>query len=139
LVIEAQQVHCVEHSANQALWVVCLCAQWCHVCEDYRIRFEQVRLSVIADYPRCQFLWIDVEDQADMLEPLDIDNFPTLLLAMGADPRFLGVITPQVQTLERLVRSAAAEPAASALHDPVLHDLVGRIQAWHTVASGLRD
>ena len=81
--------------------VACLCAEWCGVCREYRPRFEQLQ----ARFPGVQFLWIDVEDEADLLHPLDVENFPTLLLAAGDQPRFFGTLTPQIETLERLIRS----------------------------------
>lgn len=111
------------------LWVVCLCAQWCRVCEEYRGRFEQVRLSVQQDHPSSQFVWVDVEDEADLLDPLDIENFPTLLLAVGNSPRFFGVITPQAQTLERLARSAASDPDGAATVDPQAAELLAKIRS----------
>lgn len=110
--------------------VVCLCAQWCNVCEDYRSRFAQVQRSVLADYPQSRFLWLDVEDEADLLEPLDIENFPTLLIAVAGAARFFGTITPQAQTLERLVRAALQDPAAVPLADPAAQALVYRMEAW---------
>ncbi|MBK7051039.1 MAG: thioredoxin family protein [Rhodoferax sp.] len=81
--------------------VACLCADWCGVCRDYRARFEQMQ----ARFPDTQFLWIDVEDEADLLHPLDVEDFPTILLAVGDEARFFGTITPQPEMLERLVRS----------------------------------
>jgi len=119
----------IAHSAPGApLWVVCLCAQWCRVCEEYQGRFEQVRLSVLQDHPQSRFVWVDVEDEADLLDPLDIENFPTLLLAVGDSPRFFGVITPQAQTLERLVRSTAADPTGTVLADPDTVALLTKIR-----------
>lgn len=111
------------------LLVVCLCAEWCHVCGDYRNRFEQVQATVTTDHPQAQFVWLDVEDEADLLHPLDVDNFPTLLIAMGDAPRFFGPLTPQAQTLERLVRSAVADVSATALDDLNLVAAVARIRA----------
>jgi len=73
-------------------------------------------------------VWVDVEDEADLLDPLDIENFPTLLLAVGDSPRFFGVITPQVQTLERLVRSTAADPTGTVLADPDTVALLTKIR-----------
>lgn len=87
--------------APQSVLVVCLCADWCGVCRDYVNRFEQVQ----ARFPGVEFLWIDVEDDADLLHPLDIDNFPTLLVGVGPEPRFLGPLTPHVDTLDRLIRA----------------------------------
>jgi thioredoxin 1 len=105
--------------------VVCLCAEWCGVCRDYRSRFEQVQ----AKFAQVQFLWIDVEDDADLLHPLDVENFPTLLIAVGNEPRFFGPITPHMETLERLVKSQIDTADAPALADADLLALVARIQA----------
>ena len=40
-----------------------------------------------AKFPQARFLWIDVEDEADLLYPLDVEDFPALLLAVGDEPR----------------------------------------------------
>jgi len=109
--------------------VVCLCADWCAVCRDYRGSFAQVQAAVQADHPQAQFVWLDVEDEADLLYPLDVDDFPTLLIAVGDAPRFFGPLTPQPQTLERLVRNTAGDAAAAALADPELRAAVARICA----------
>lgn len=113
-----------------SLLVVCLCAEWCHVCEAYRSSFAQVQANILADYPHTRFAWLDIEDEADLLEPLDVENFPTILIATGNTPHFFGVITPQPQTLERLVRAALKNPSAKPLTDVAVRDLVGRVQVW---------
>ena len=105
--------------------VVCLCAAWCGVCGDYRARFDQVQ----AKFPNIEFLWIDVEDEADVLDPLDVENFPTLLLAVGEEPRFFGPVTPQAEMLERLVRSQIQDTGAPALSEPAVTALLGRIRS----------
>lgn len=107
--------------------VVCLCAGWCYVCEDFRPHFEQVQRSVQAHDPQVRFLWVDVEDDADWLEPLEVSNFPTLLLAVGHVPRFFAPIMPRPQTLERLVYTVALEAGTPALPDPQLQAAVVRI------------
>jgi thioredoxin 1 len=117
--------------------VVCLCAQWCNVCEQYRAIFQQVRGNVQSDFPQALFVWMDIEDEADMLDPLDVENFPTLLMAVGDVPRFFGPITPQSQTLERLVRMNLQESVMAALPDPEVMALVGRIRAWLGSTNGL--
>lgn len=105
------------------LLVVCLCAAWCGVCRDYQARFAQVQ----AAYPQAQFVWLDVEDEADLMHPLDVEDFPTLLLAVGEAPRFFGPLTPHLDTLERLVRAHVASEAP-ALADPQVRALVARIR-----------
>lgn len=51
-----------------SLLVVCLCAQWCGVCRDYAASFDQVQ----SQFPQANFLWLDIEDEADLLHQLDI-------------------------------------------------------------------
>jgi len=116
-------------SLSEPVYVICLCAQWCHVCCDYRSRFEQVRWQVQATHPHVQFLWIDVEDQADLLHPLDVEDFPTLLIAAGNAPRFFGPVTPQPETLTRMIHSKGLDAGATDLRQPDLAALVTRIRA----------
>ncbi len=115
-------------AASAPLLVVCLCAAWCRVCDEYRDRFDQVQKNVRTNHPQTQFLWIDVEDEADLLHPLDVENFPTVLIAAGDAPRFFGTITPQAQTLERLVQSYLNDTQARVLTDPELLTVVANIR-----------
>jgi thioredoxin 1 len=109
-----------------SLLVVCLCAEWCGVCRDYRAAFEQVR----ALFPGARFLWVDVEDEADWVDPLEVDNFPTLLVAVADTPRFLGTVVPIAARLERLVRDRSADDAPP-LNDPDALALLGRLRTAH--------
>lgn len=115
--------------------MVCLCAEWCGVCRDYRSSFAQVKAAIQVAHPQAQFVWLDIEDDADLLHPLDdVDDFPTLLIAVAGAPRFFGPLTPQPQTLERLVRSLAESPSAKPLAEPALQAAVARILATRGVA-----
>jgi thiol-disulfide isomerase/thioredoxin len=116
-------------SVPASVLVVCLCAEWCDVCREYRSRFDQVQAKVLAQFPQVRFLWIDVEDEADLLDLPDVENFPTLLLALGDAPRFFGPVTPETQTLERLIRRTIEDAAGPALADPEVVALVARIRA----------
>lgn len=97
--------------------VICLCAQWCVVCNQYQPQFE----ALAAQYPEVQFRWVDVEDEEDVMGDYDVETFPTLLIAEGDEARFLGPVLPQMALvgtlLARLMRpgSPPAEPAAQAL------------------------
>jgi thioredoxin 1 len=86
-------------------WVACLCAAWCVACREYGATFATLAAQFGAE---ADFAWIDIEDDADALGDLDIEDFPTLLIADSGGARFFGPVTPQAQTAERLIRGALA-------------------------------
>lgn len=90
-------------SASTDLLVAGLCAQWCGTCRDYLPLFERQR-ERFADSAR--FAWVDVEDHDEVMGHLDVENFPTLMIARGDEVLFYGTVTPHEQTLARLVQSA---------------------------------
>lgn len=83
------------------LTVVCLCAAWCGVCQQYAPEFKALQ----AKHPGVRFMWVDVEDDEALLGEVDIETFPTLLIGQGEAPWFLGPLLPQIQVLERLLVS----------------------------------
>jgi len=86
-------------------WIVaCLCAAWCGTCTGYRATFEQIA----ARRPDQVFVWIDIEDQSDVVGDLDVDNFPTLLIQRGETVAFFGTVLPDQALAERLVASQLA-------------------------------
>ena len=87
-------------------WVVaCLCAAWCGTCGSYRAAFE----SLAARHPDKDFIWIDIEDQADVVGDLDVDNFPTLLIQRRDTVAFFGTMLPDPALADRLVKAQAAQ------------------------------
>ena len=82
-------------------WVVCLCAAWCNVCRDYRAVVDALALQ----HPQARFVWVDVEDEEEVAGELDVETFPTLLLADGRHARFLGPLLPQAGVLARMLAS----------------------------------
>ena len=93
------------------LLVACLCAQWCGTCKDYAPLFEKLQ----ADFPEATFRWIDIEDESELVDPIEVENFPTLLIATGGQARFFGTSTPHIETLKRLIQSHAGNTGASRL------------------------
>lgn len=110
---------------SPTLWVACLCADWCGSCRDYQERFEQVGRS----FPGAEFVWVDIEDQADLVDPIEVDNFPTLLVLVDQQVRFFGSITPQTETLQRLVQAQLESAAPTTPANPGLAALAQRLQA----------
>jgi thiol-disulfide isomerase/thioredoxin len=86
-------------------WVVaCLCAAWCGTCGSYRAAFE----ALAARHPDKTFVWIDIEDQADVVGDLDVENFPTLLVQRADTVAFYGTVLPDAAVAERMVQAQVA-------------------------------
>ena len=107
-------------SARLETWVICLCADWCGVCRSYQDLFA----GMAARYPAFRFAWIDIEEQAELLGDLDIETFPTLLLADAQGTRFFGPLMPQPQTLSRLLDSLARGSLQSTPHESFTQQLL---------------
>ncbi|MDC8756218.1 thioredoxin family protein [Janthinobacterium fluminis] len=88
--------------------VACLCAGWCGTCTTYRATFEELA----ARHPDKLFLWIDIEDQAEVVGELDIENFPTLLIQRDDQVAFFGTVLPDPGLAHRLVQAQAAHSPA---------------------------
>jgi thioredoxin 1 len=110
-------------TANSPLLVACLCAQWCGSCRDYRSTFNQVADA----FPQMRFVWVDIEDEADLVDPVEVENFPTLLVASEDGPRFFGPLMPHKETLVRLLLAQTEGPTAATLADAEVHALAQRI------------
>jgi len=84
------------------LLVACLCAEWCDTCRDYRAEFDLLG----KEFPQHRFVWFDIEDNSEQLGGIDVENFPTLLLADKEKVLFAGTMLPQISRLRRLLMSA---------------------------------
>jgi hypothetical protein len=100
-------------TSHAPLLVACLCAGWCQLCGSYRATFD----AAADRHPRHRFVFVDIEDEADLVHAIDVENFPTLLIAAGDQLRFLGVLTPQPETLERILRAAEANELPPPEHE----------------------
>lgn len=85
--------------------VICLCADWCDTCRNYRPGFE--RISVL--FPDTIFVWLDIEDIADALGNTDIESFPTLIINRGELVLYYGVMLPYPKHLARVFESFRAQ------------------------------
>ena len=97
--------------SSEPLLVACLCAQWCGTCKDYAPLFY----SLQADFPDATFRWIDIEDASDLMDPIEVEDFPTLLIAFAGQARFFGPVMPHIETLKRLIQAQQGQSGASRL------------------------
>ncbi|MBW8777782.1 MAG: thioredoxin family protein [Burkholderiales bacterium] len=124
--------------STEPLLVACLCAQWCRTCDAYRDTLAATRDAIRLGHPdrATRFVWVDIEDESELVGDLDIEDFPTLLLARGDEVLFFGPILPHAQTLDRLVRGAldsALPPLTAAALAPDVHALPARLRAHEEI------
>ena len=85
--------------SDREFLVACLCAAWCDTCVAYRAGF----LALAGRFPRAEFRWVDIEDDAEAVEDIDVENFPTILVRRGNETLFHGVMLPHHEHLQRLL------------------------------------
>lgn len=90
--------------------IVCLCAAWCGTCRDYEATFAALQSAL----PGHRYRWIDIEDEAELAGDIDVETFPTLMLAHRGRVLFAGPVLPRLGDAQRLVevqlQSVAAVP-----------------------------
>jgi thioredoxin 1 len=112
-------------TSTPPLLVACLCADWCGTCRDYRALFDDAAQA----FSDMRFVWVDIEDQADLVDPVDVEDFPTLLIAGADGLRFFGTLLPHRETLMRLLRAQAEGAPPLPMPDPDALALARRLQA----------
>lgn len=102
----------METPAKQDFLVICLCAEWCGTCRDYRAGFD----SLASQFPDTRFGWMDIEDQADDLGDLDIENFPTIFIQRGESVLFFGTMLPHLNHLQRMIETLHEQTPEQSRH-----------------------
>jgi hypothetical protein len=54
------------------------------------------------------WVWVDIEDHADLLDDVDVENFPSLLVTSGEYVYFFGPVLPQKAIAAQLIESVMA-------------------------------
>ncbi len=104
ITLQPENQHQLAQRMKDDVWVVaCLCAAWCDVCTSYRSGFDELA----AQHQDKLFIWIDIEDRADLVGDFDVENFPTLLIQRGDDVMFYGTTMPDPRIANRLITSHA--------------------------------
>jgi len=92
--------------------IACLCAAWCGTCRDYRAGFD----ALAAHFPEARFLWLDVEDDAELLDDYEVETFPTLLIQRHETVLFFGTMLPHHDLLQRTLESFHAQTPDESQH-----------------------
>ena len=107
--------------ATPVLDIVCLCAAWCGTCREYEATFAELQRAA----PGHRYRWIDIEDEAELVGEVDVETFPTLLVAHGGQVLFAGPVLPRLSDAQRLVtvqlaavQRAAAQRSAAPAPEP---------------------
>jgi thioredoxin 1 len=116
-------MHSTQFTTNETLLVACLCADWCGTCREYRPLFNALQ----REFPQTRFVWIDVEDDADLVDPIEVDDFPTLLIAAHGEPLFFGPVMPHQETLRRLIQTHREPGKPSLAQAPDVRELIRNI------------
>ena len=98
----------MENLPSDRFVVICLCAQWCGTCRDYQAGFTGLRES----FPEIDFRWLDIEDEAEQLGDIDVENFPTLFVRRGDSVLFFGTLLPHPHLLRRLLETFVEQTPA---------------------------
>ena len=91
-------------TAPVSIDVVCLCADWCGTCREYEAVFDALKQAL----PQHRYRWIDIEDEAELAGDVDVETFPTLLLAQGGRVLFAGPVLPRQGDAQRLLEVHSA-------------------------------
>lgn len=88
--------------------IYCLCAEWCGVCREWRAAFEAL---AAAPQPGERFVWVDVDAHDAVLDAIEIETFPVLLVAHQGRAVFCGPVEPTPARVRRLLDGLARDPA----------------------------
>ena len=86
------------------LLVVCLCAEWCSACNEFRSTFDDLAQA----QPATAFFWLDIEYESALVGDVEIENFPTLAVFRGDLPLFFGATLPQAGVIARTLAALRA-------------------------------
>jgi thioredoxin reductase (NADPH) len=113
---------------SQTLLVVCLCAEWCTVCRDFKSEYH----TLAQQHPEMVFAYLDIEDDETLIGALELDDFPTLAVFRGDTLAHFGVVKAKRDNMASLLRKLSVSPLRSLTPPPALQplcDAVARHQA----------
>lgn len=112
---------------DDALLIVALCAQWCGTCREFRPLLERH----VAGRNDCAVRWCDIEDEAELLGDVDVEDFPTLLIIRGEQVCYFGTSLPLEPVVAQLLRAVRASSAPIATIPAAVQQFSARLLERH--------
>ncbi|WP_449191621.1 thioredoxin family protein [Thauera sp.] len=123
----AQQLPNHPRLNDAPLVVMALCANWCGTCRDFQAVLTRIALA----HPEIVFAWADIEDDAELVGDIDVDDFPTLAVFKAGQPLHFGASLPieavVTRLLARLAQSSATPTAAPSVIPSPVRELGARL------------
>ncbi|CAM5510026.1 thioredoxin family protein [Thauera sp. 28] len=123
----AQQLPNHPRLNDAPLVVMALCANWCGTCRDFQAVLTRIALA----HPEIVFAWADIEDDAELVGDIDVDDFPTLAVFKAGQPLHFGASLPieavVTRLLARLAQSSATPTAAPSVIPSAVRELGARL------------
>lgn len=112
------------NKVSSPLLVACICAEWCKTCNTYREIFFNAQSQFEG---AVSFHWLDIEDDDELLQSVEVDNFPTILIANSTAVSFYGVLQPHEATLIRIIQNSVENPTLAIASSEIVADLSARL------------
>jgi thioredoxin reductase (NADPH) len=109
---------------TEGFLVVGFCAAWCNTCGEFRAAFD----AIAGSRPDAAFVWLDIEDDAERVGDIDVENFPTIAVYDGDRLLHFGVTLPHGGVVARLIDSLDAS-SATFVADEAVAALPARLAA----------
>ena len=79
--------------------VIVLCAAWCGTCRGFQETVEELAQH----FPDTLFVWLDIEDDAEVAGDIDVMNFPSFAVFREGVAVHYGVSLPHQGVVRRLL------------------------------------
>ncbi|ENO82388.1 thioredoxin [Thauera sp. 27] len=123
----AQQLPNHPRLNDAPLVVMALCANWCGTCRDFQAVLTRIALA----HPEIVFAWADIEDDAELVGDIDVDDFPTLAVFKAGQPLHFGASLPieavVTRLLARLAQSSTPPTATPSVIPSAVRELGARL------------
>lgn len=100
-----QKLASLEEGNEETYTIVCYCAAWCRTCQTFEKQFQ----PLASQHPEHIWVWVDVEEQEDLLIDEDLENFPTVLVQNKKGSVFYGPLPPFSEHIERVLKQAQSQ------------------------------